>query len=409
MNKKLFSFIFLLLSSIASATDNAGNKNVANQDKNIADAEDGDVAAVLCRTDNIPIESIDGADDQYFEGYLQALVDMHFYEYKVVVIVKERNVWLANIPKNALIAKSITSFLKDVPGVKRVAVIDGVPPEEMIKREKYVNRPKVCGIWFPQTTVLFPPMIANPRQVIYSIGYRGGDKVAGKQAVEISLGDDFPIFRWLDIFRWHGDLQIGVEAGIWSVFNMDPKPNLGGGTALFNTDFYVGIPLVYAVNKWAWRFRVYHISSHLGDEFMVNHPGFYRRNPSFEAFDVFLSFQAFNALRLYGGPGYIIHSDHSFPMKHFYVEYGFEGSFLGTKIPYHNLYGTFFYATYWRNWQLNDFNIDGTYLLGYEWSKIQGVGRKIRIFAEYHHGFSPDGQFMNQRDHYWGARLAWGF
>ncbi|NGX29175.1 MAG: hypothetical protein K940chlam4_00001 [Candidatus Anoxychlamydiales bacterium] len=375
---------------------------------NLLFAETSDDVA-LNRSDNIPNENIEGADDQYFEGYLQALVDMHFYEYKVVVIVKERNVWLSNVPKNALMASSIVSFLKDVPGVKRVVVINGVPPEELEAREKYVMRPKVNGIWFPQATVLFQPMLANPRQVIYSIGYRGGDSVAGKTAVPVSLGDDFPIFRWLDVFRWHADVQIGVEAGIWSVFNMNPKPNIGGGTALFNTDYYGGIPLVYSINKWAWRLRLYHISSHLGDEFLVNNPGFDRKNPSFEAVDLFFQYQAYEQLRLYAGAGVILHSDGTFPMKHGYIEYGFEASFWGSKIYYHNLYGTFFVATYFRNWQLNDFHLDGTYLLGYEWSKLQGVGRKIRIFGEYHHGYSPDGQFMNKRDSYWSVKLAYGF
>ncbi|NGX63409.1 MAG: hypothetical protein KR126chlam6_00820 [Candidatus Anoxychlamydiales bacterium] len=363
----------------------------------------------LNRSDNIPQESLDGADDQYFEGYLQALVDMHFYEYKVVVLVKDRNVWLANMPKNEMIANSISSFLRDVPGVKRVAIINGVPPEEMKEREKYVNRPKIGGIWFPQTTALFQPMLANPRQVTYSIGYRGNDKVAGRTAVAVSLGDDFPIFRWLDIFNGHGDLQFGIESGIWSVFNMRPSPNIGSGTALFNTDFYVGIPLVYSINKWAWRFRLYHISSHLGDEFLVNHPSFDRKNPSFETFDVFFQYQALEALRFYAGAGFILHSDNTFPMKHYYVEYGFEARFLGSKIYYHNLFGTFFVATYWRNWQLNDMNFDGTYLIGYEWSKLQGIGRKIRIFGEFHHGFSPDGQFMNQRTNYWSIKVAYGF
>lgn len=390
MNIKIFIPIFILFSSFAYAN------------------EEIDVAA-LNRSDNIPVDSLEGSDDQYFEGYLQALVDMHFYEYKVVVLVKDRNVWLANIPKNEMTAKSIVSFLKDVPGVKRVVVINGVPPEEMEEREKYVNRPKIKGVWFPQTTVLFQPMLANPRQVMYSIGYRGQDKVVGRKAVAISLGDDFPIFRWFDVFRWHGDFQFGIEAGIWSVFNMDPEPNIGGGTALFNTDFYVGFPFVYAVNKWAWRFRVYHISSHLGDEFLINHPGFDRKNPSFEAIDTFFSYQAWGFLRLYGGPGFIMHSANSFPMKRFYVEYGFEATFLGSKIYYHNLYGTFFVATYFRNWQLNDMKYDGTYLFGYEWSKLQGVGRKIRIFGEYHNGFSPEGQFMNRRANYWSIKVAYGF
>ena len=372
-------------------------------------ANDYDDEIVLNRTDNIPAESLDGADDQYFEGYLQALVDMHFYEFKVVVLVKDRNVWLANIPKNAQMSNSIVSFLKDVPGVKRVVVINGVPPEEMERREKYVHRPKVNGIWFPQTTALFQPMLANPRQVIYSFGYRGQDKFAGRSAIAFSLGDDFPIFRWLDVFRWRGSLQVGIEAGIWSVFDLNPSPNIAGGTAQFNTDYYLGIPVVYAVNKWAWRFRVYHISSHLGDEFLVNHPGFARVNPSFETFDVFFSYQALENLRFYGGAGLILHSDHTFKMKYYYIEYGGEARFWGTKIYYHKLFGTFFTAVYFRNWQLNGMKFDGTYQLGYEWSKLQGVGRKIRIFSEYHNGRSSDGQFMKRHDNYWGVRFAYGF
>jgi hypothetical protein len=372
-------------------------------------AAEDDVAA-LSRKDNIPETSLKGADDKYFEGYLQALVDMHYYEYRVVVLVKDGNVWLANMPKNALFSKSIVSFLKDVPGVKRVAIIDGVPPEEIAKREKYVNRPKMNGIWFPQTNVLFSPMIANPRQVIYSIGYRGNDKVAGRRAIPISLGDDFPIYRWLDVFKWHGDLQFGIEAGIWAVFDMRPHPNMDkGSSALFNTDYYLGIPFSYAVNKWAWRLRIYHISSHLGDEYMVNHPDVVRLNPSFEALDFFASFQANDFLRLYGGPGWIIHSDHSFRMKHWYFEYGGEATFLGSKSLYHKLYGNFFFGTYWKNWQFHHLDMDGTYVFGYEWSKLQGIGRKIRLFAEFHHGFSWEGQFMRERTTYWAFRLAWGF
>ena len=73
-----------------------------------------DVAAIR-RADNIPEEILDKNDDEYFEGYLQALVDMHYYEYKVVVMVKDGNVWLANMPKNAMYADSIVSFLKEVP------------------------------------------------------------------------------------------------------------------------------------------------------------------------------------------------------------------------------------------------------------------------------------------------------
>src|SRR3989344_9345586 len=179
-----------------------------------------EVAVVLTRSDSIPPE-LQTATDPYFEGYIQALVDMHYAEYRVVVLVKDREVWLANLPKNKLIANSIVSFVKDVPGVKEVHVLNGVPPESEELREKYVRRPQIQGIWFPQMTELFQPLIAAPRQISYTIGYRSGDKVCGNKCVDISLGDDFAVYRWLDVI-WHGDLQIGIEAGISSLFIIDP-------------------------------------------------------------------------------------------------------------------------------------------------------------------------------------------
>lgn len=367
-----------------------------------------EVAVVLTRSDSVPSE-VQTATDPYFEGYIQALVDMHYAEYRVVVLVKDRNVWLANLPKNKLIANSIVAFVKDVPGVKEVYVLDGVPPENEELREKYVRRPQIKGIWFPQMTELFQPLIADPRQVSYTIGYRSGDRVCGNKCVDISLGDDFPIYRWLDVL-WHGDVQIGIESGIWSVFNMDPgSPNIAGGTELVNTDFYVGVPITYARDKWSFRLRGYHISSHLGDEFLVNHPGFHRVNPSNEALDFFTSYQATDGIRIYIGPGAIVHSDKSFPWTPMYIQYGTEARFCGYKFYYQKLYGTFFIAMHWRNYQELNWNFDGTYRGGYEFSKLQGIGRKFRFYIGYHHGYSLEGQFSKERTHYMEYNLSYGF
>jgi len=366
-----------------------------------------EVAVILTRSDSVP-DGVEKAPDAYFEGYIQALIDMHYAEYRVVVIAKNKKIWLANLPKNELLAKSIVQFVKDVPGVKEVHVLDGVPPENEELRVKYVERPQISGIWFPQMTELFQPLIGSPRVISYTIGYRSGDEVCGNKCVDVSLGDDFPIYRWLDVLG-HGDLQIGIEAGIWSVFNMDPHPDLAGGTELVNTDFYGGIPITYARNKWSFRLRGYHMSSHLGDEFMVNHPGFQRLNPSMEAIDFFVSYQAREAIRLYVGPGAIVHSDPSFPWKPMYIEYGTEVRFLGTKFVKQRLYGTLYLTLHFRNMQELDWNFDGTYRGGYEFSKLQGIGRKFRFYVEYHHGYSYEGQFSKLRDHYMQYNLSYGF
>lgn len=377
-----------------------------------------EVAVVLARTNNIPDDSVENTTDSYFEGYIQAMIDMHYYEYRVIVVVKDEQVWLANLPKNKMLTNSITGFVQDIPGVKCVKIVNEVCPDELKHRKELKDRPRIRGIWFPQTTELYLPMIAYPRQVLYSAGYRGGDRVCGNFCATFSLGDNFPIYRWLGVLPWCGDLQIGIESGMWSVFNMDPHPNVCGGSEMVNSDFYVAIPIAYAVNEWAFRFRIYHISSHLGDEFLVNHPQFIncdgspkevRVNPSMEVVDFFTSYQANRDLRVYGGVGYIFHSDETFPLEPWYVEGGGEYNFWGHKYHAQKLYGNFFVAVYFRLWEALGFPIDQSYMLGYEWSKIQGVGRKIRIVGEYRDGFSLEGQFMTCRVKYGAVRLIYGF
>ncbi len=369
-----------------------------------------ELAVILTRSDEIPCESLEEGSDAYYEGYIQALVDMHYYEFRVIVIARNQNVWLGNLPKNKLISKSILSFVAEIPGVKKVKELKGEVLEKDKKmHEKYESCFKPKGIWFPQTTELFLPMVANPRQVTNSLGYRQNDSVVGRKAVPISLGDNFPIYRWIDVGS-HGDLQVSLESGIWAVFDLDPpKPRINSGTALVNTDFYVGIPLAYASDAWSFRFRLYHISSHLGDEFLVNNPGYLRKNPSFEAIDLFVSYQLLGSLRVYLGLGDILHSDPSFHLKPFYLEYGGEYRFLGQKFHKQKMYGTFFAGAHFRTYQYLDYDFDGTFVAGYEFSKLQGIGRKFRIFAEYHKGFSVEGQFMKERAQYWSYQFSYNF
>lgn len=371
-------------------------------------SEADEVAIFLSRADHVPQESISDVTDLYFEGYVQALIDMHYHEFRVIVTAKNHEIYLTNLPKNALVKSSIISFVCDIPGVEGVHEMDEISEKEQKFREKYVDWPKMKGVWFPQTTQLFHPLVANPRQVTYSIGYRQGDKVIGDHVIPVSLGDDFPLYRWLDVF-WGGDVQISIESGIWSVFDMDPKPDRVGGPALVNTDYYVAIPITAAINEWSFRWRIYHISSHLGDEFMVNNPQIVRTNPSFEAIDFFLSYQALSSLRLYLGSGGLFDTDQSFPMKPFYLEYGGEFRFGGVKFRHQRLFGAFFLAAHFRTYEYLNYDFDGTFVGGYEFSQLKGIGRKLRMFVEYHKGFSLEGQFMKDRTSYISYRFSYGF
>ena len=405
MDKTLFSSF--LISCFLAPFSLVADEGELRESEEVAYIE----PTILTRADNLPVENFEASTDPYLEGYIQALVDMHFYEYRVIVTVKDHNVYLSNLPPNELTASSIILFVRDLPGVKSVEVKE-LSPEEVSSRAKYVEQPRVNGIWFPQTTVLFLPLVADPREPYNYAAYRYGDKVVGKQAAAVALGDEFPMFRWRDVFPCHGDMQIGIQGGIWAVFNYKGIPHRNDESCeLVNTDYFFGIPLTYAFDKWSFRSKLYHISSHLGDELIVNDPSYVynRANPSFEALEIMTSYQLSLHLRTYFGPGFILHSDQSFPMDTFYVKYGTELRLLGQKLYYHQLYGTPFLAIHLENWQVRDWNLDLFLETGYELSKLQGVGRKMRLFIQYHHGYSYEGQFFLEKTQYGEVGFSWGF
>ena len=405
MNK--FLIYSLLFSSVMQFTLNCNffDDALALDTNNAYDEE---ICEALTRTDAIPSSHVDVQDDSYLEGYIQALLNAHYYEFDVLVTVKDEHVFLYNLPKNKQTANSIISFVEDLPQVKSVKIQEHFPSERLEKLEKREVEPQVNGIWFPQTTVLYQPMVANPREAIYSAVYRVGDQVLGKDTVAVALGDNFPIFRWRNVLKWKGDLQIDIQTAIWSVFRMWINKSNGEISELVNTDFLLGFPLSYAFDKWAFRLRAFHVSSHLGDEYMVNHPDVDRKNPSMEGLDFFVSCQLNDIFRFYIGPGWIFHSDKTYHIDPFYVEWGGEARFFGKKSFYHQLYGTPFLAFYMRNWQAVHWKPDGTYMAGYEWSKLQGAGRKMRLFVNFHHGYS-EGQFFKDTTSYWGLGFSWGF
>lgn len=271
---------------------------------------------------------------------------------------------------------------------------------------EWARENNLWGIWFPEAPPLFRPFVADPRQVTYSGGWRFNDRVIDQNVIPVSFGDIFPIFRWCDMFCVHGDLEIELEGGVWAIF--DPLKN---SSPLIDADYYVGIPLVFAFDNWAFRLRGYHISTHLGDEFLITHPHFYRRNPSIEAFDFDVSNQFSKELRLYAGLGWLAAQDDSYRLGRFYCLAGFEIRFpqFGYRDYCDRLYGEpfmgvhLYYQSHFKN------HINNTYVLGYEWGKVSGLRRRLRFFLEYHDGYSLDGQFSIFPTHYFSIKASYGY
>lgn len=129
---------------------------------------------------------------------------------------------------------------------------------------------------------IFQQLLADPRALRFS-GYYQYHKNNGKEfsAGAASFGEDFGIVR----SHFHGhSYQVGIEAGVFALFNLDTKSH-----DLVNADYMVGIPVTYRTGDFSYRARLYHISSHLGDEFLLNNPQVKRINLSYEVVDFLTS------------------------------------------------------------------------------------------------------------------------
>jgi uncharacterized C2H2 Zn-finger protein len=265
---------------------------------------------------------------------------------------------------------------------------------------------KKCGVWLPEDPELFRPFMADPRQLTYSAGWRFNDQVLAKNVIDVSFFDSIAFYRWCDLWHKGSQLQLELEGAVWAVF--DP---LHDSSPLMNADYYGGLNLSYILNRWSFRLRGYHISSHIGDEFLLNHPGFDRRNASAEYVDIFASYELTDEIRVYAGVGYIVAQDKEFKCSRFYGEWGSELRLLsvGFTSQKDQLYGCPILGMHFRYKKDFKHHLDQTYVLGWEFGKLCGLRRRLRVYLEYHDGYSVEGQFCKQPTNYFSVRTSYGF
>ena len=324
--------------------------------------------------------------DAYMVSYLQGLVNKEFPNSHVRIRVQNGLVIVKDLPEDSNQSSKIIAYVRNTVSKN--------------SNEKIVR----TGMWFPESTILYPTQVANPLQVAFSAGIRLRDRIAGQVCTPVTFGDQFPIYRWNNVELWgaHGDMQLEIEGAVFAICHQSRY-----SSPTVNAYYYIGLPVSYATGPWAHCLRLYHISSHLGDEYMESHKKVRRKNKSFEAIDLFTSYYFTHQIRLYGGVGVIPHSDSDMRIKPLYIQYGLE--VRAGRREFKELYGTPYLAMHFENWQDCQYKIDATFAIGYEWGKISGLGRKLRVALEYHSGHSCEGQFSRMRSDYIQARVSFGF
>ncbi len=76
-------------------------------------------------------------------------------------------------------------------------------------------------------------------------------------------------------------------------------------------DYRYGVPLTYGIDNWQFKLAAYHLSSHLGDEYAIAHPGSLDDRINYVRNELVLGASYFPqpVVRLYGEVGWCFHSD----------------------------------------------------------------------------------------------------
>lgn len=244
---------------------------------------------------------------------------------------------------------------------------------------------------------LFRPLLADPKQPQFfaSLLWISGPRL-DTQVSAIGLGENIGLFRARD-----GQWQVSVAAGVFSQFNLRTSSN-----DLLNTDFVIGVPLSWRRGPTSARVRLYHQSSHLGDEFILNtRPE--RVNLSFESLEAMLS-RELGSWRAYGGGEYIVRhepADLDPALLHFGLEYRHAAPILrlgrlGSARLVAALDGK---SIQERRWQ-----VGWSYRAGLEFGPARNgliLGRSWSVTVEGYDGPAPYGQFYGENVSSLGAGL----
>lgn len=252
----------------------------------------------------------------------------------------------------------------------------------------------------------FDEPIADPRWPRTAASwqeYRGSMFV--ESVATVSAGATLAILRQ-PVVESDGDLsrpawEFGVQGAIFGSF----EP-LSDSQDLFNSDWIFGFYAAAHRDQVSGIIRLWHESSHLGDEFLLSEPDVERVNFMFESLSGLASWEPVPWLRLYGGGGWIIDP---FPNSYgdFFVQYGAElrstRSFLWEYArPFVALDIQHYDATEWQA----DLSIKG----GLELRNPQEVdGLAMRLLLELYSGRNHNGQFFAEDVEYAGVGLQIDF
>jgi hypothetical protein len=276
---------------------------------------------------------------------------------------------------------------------------------------------------FPDDDV-FRPLLADPKQPQLYFRYQNvrlRDVGENLNTGSVAVGEYFGLIGRRQQKDCDGG-QLGITGAVFAQFDLGAD-----SLDLINADYNIGLPFSYRRGPVSVRLRPYHESSHIGDEFLLNHPKFNRFNFSYEEVEAILSYEVLlrsnlvQELRFYGGGAWMF--DRQPRIHRARGQWGIEirgpdsrKGFL-TKVlqkkaedqKEEQVTGLPFIALDVKQFEQHRWNLETSVITGMEYYRA-GSHRRLRLYLTYYHGFNPYGQFfISQKIESFGAGLSLAF
>ncbi|MBA4374277.1 MAG: hypothetical protein C0402_15610 [Thermodesulfovibrio sp.] len=341
----------------------------------------------------------DRAGDEFMTGYVAAILERDLKwnrnSYRVSIVSGVATITL--FKEDPTRQEAADKQLRTIDGLKGVAIV--VKPADDDKPGTAV---RIMGITreteaFPVGD-LFRPLLADPKQPQFFVSInRFRSSGAQYTMASVGFGETFGLYKFFGDREGNG-LQLSVEGGLFAQFNLD-----AASSDLINADYTIGLPLTYRHGDNSLRFRIYHQSSHLGDEFLQSANPPERVNLSFEALELIYS-REWRGWRVYGGGEYLLHKEPG-DLKPLSAHGGIE--YRGSKPLIWN--GRPLGGVDIKSFEEHNWAIDTSVKAGLEFGHPNPGQRRLRLMAEYYRGFDPHGQFYRNKVEYFGLGVSLGF
>jgi hypothetical protein len=245
---------------------------------------------------------------------------------------------------------------------------------------------------------LFQPLLADPRWPHFSAAYRYYlDHPELTHVGAVSFGETIPLYRGTGFAE--SQWEAGIQAGVFALFQMDAPSK-----DLLNADYFASLYGVWRRGPLSALGRVFHQSSHLGDELLLR-TRVERINLTYESVDLKLSYDLPWGFRVYGGGGYLFDQEPE-TLKPWTAQGGME-----FRSPWMFAAGHVrpVAAVDLQTREENRWHLDVSARAGIQFESVRVLERKLQLLVEYFYGNSPDGQFYKRRVDYLGLGAHFHF